>query len=192
MAMQSSMKNMFMCLFSVCLICSALLGGAYALTKDKIAKAETDKKNQAIAKVVPSFDNAPSDEMFTITLDGKAYDVYPATLQGAPVGYAINCAAGGFSGAVTVMVGITVDRIVYNTVPVSHSETPGLGAKISEEGNTFVAQFKGLDPLKTNLKVKKDGGDLDAITASTITSRAYISAVSTALAVFDKIQEEQQ
>ena len=87
------------------------------------------------------------------------------------------------------MVGITADGMIFNTVPVSHAETPGLGAKISEEGNAFVEQFRGLDPSSVVLKVKKDGGDIDAITASTITSRAYTAAVETAWKVFNKIKE---
>ena len=87
------------------------------------------------------------------------------------------------------MVGITAEGRIFNTVPVSHAETPGLGAKISEEGNPFVEQFKDMDPSATVLKVKKDGGDIDAITASTITSRAYTAAVESAWMVFNKIKE---
>lgn len=190
MAVKSTMKNMFLCLFTVCLVCSALLGGAYAITKEPIEAADIAKKNEAIAAVVPQFDNTPSEEMFKVSLSGKDYDVYPARMGGNTVGYAINSSAAGFSGPVTIMVGITSDGIVYNTSVVSHSETPGLGAKISEKGNTFTPQFSNLDPSSTVLKVKKDGGDIDAITASTITSRAYVSAVETALAVFANIQKQ--
>lgn len=189
MAIKSSMKNMFLCLFAVCLVCSSLLGGAYALTKDLIDKADLDKKNEAISMVVPEFDNIPSEDMFPVELDGKSYDVYPARKGDEVVAYAISSSAIGFSGPVVVMVGITADGIVYNTAPVSHAETPGLGAKISDEGNSFVAQFKGFAPSSKKLKVTKDGGDIDAITASTITSRAYVNAVQTALAVFDKIEK---
>lgn len=189
MALESTVKNMFMSLTVICLVCSALLGGAYAITKDKIDQAGVDKQNEAIARVVPEFDNVPSEEMFEVELEGKKYTVYPASLSGETVGYAINASATGFSGPVVIMVGITADGRIFNTVPVSHAETPGLGAKISEEGNAFVAQFEGLDPSATVLKVKKDGGDIDAITASTITSRAYTAAVETAWLVFNKIKE---
>ncbi len=189
MALESTVKNMFVSLTVICLVCSALLGGAYAITKDKIDEAEVNKQNEAIARVVPEFDNIPSEEVFEVELEGKKYAVYPAKLSGEVVGYAINTSATGFSGPVVIMVGITAEGRIFNTVPVSHAETPGLGAKISEEGNPFVEQFKDMDPSATVLKVKKDGGDIDAITASTITSRAYTAAVESAWMVFNKIKE---
>ena len=190
MALESTVRNMFVSLTVICLVCSALLGGAYAITKDKIDKAGVDKQNAAIARVVPEFDNLPSEEVFEVELDGKVYEVYPASLSGETVGYAINASATGFSGPVVIMVGITADGKIFNTVPLSHAETPGLGAKISDEGEPFVEQFRRLDPSSTVLKVTKDGGDIDAITASTITSRAYTAAVETAWKVFNKIKEE--
>lgn len=189
MALESTVRNMFVSLTVICLVCSALLGGAYAITKDKIDEAEVNKQNEAIARVVPEFDNIPSEEVFEVELEGKKYAVYPAKLSGEVVGYAINTSATGFSGPVVIMVGITAEGRIFNTVPVSHAETPGLGAKISEEGNPFVEQFKDMDPSATVLKVKKDGGDIDAITASTITSRAYTTAVESAWMVFNKIKE---
>lgn len=189
MALESTVRNMFVSLTIICLVCSALLGGAYAITKDKIDEAEVNKQNEAIARVVPEFDNIPSEEVFKVELEGKKYAVYPAKLSGEVVGYAINTSATGFSGPVVIMVGITAEGRIFNTVPVSHAETPGLGAKISEEGNPFVEQFKDMDPSATVLKVKKDGGDIDAITASTITSRAYTAAVESAWMVFNKIKE---
>lgn len=189
MALESTVRNMFVSLTVICLVCSALLGGAYAITKDKIDEAEINKQNEAIARVVPEFDNIPSEEVFEVELEGKKYAVYPAKLSGEVVGYAINTSATGFSGPVVIMVGITAEGRIFNTVPVSHAETPGLGAKISEEGNPFVEQFKDMDPSATVLKVKKDGGDIDAITASTITSRAYTAAVESAWMVFNKIKE---
>lgn len=189
MALESTVKNMFVSLTVICLVCSALLGGAYAITKEKIDEAEVNKQNEAIARVVPEFDNIPSEEVFEVELEGKKYAVYPAKLSGEVVGYAINTSATGFSGPVVIMVGITAEGRIFNTVPVSHAETPGLGAKISEEGNPFVEQFKDMDPSAIVLKVKKDGGDIDAITASTITSRAYTAAVESAWMVFNKIKE---
>ena len=81
------------------------------------------------------------------------------------------------------MVGITEDGIIHNTTVLSQSETPGLGAKCQTDEN-FINQFKGWDPSEKSLTVKKDGGDVDAITASTITSRAYSLAVSNAVKVY--------
>ena len=68
---------------------------------------------------------------------------------------------------------------------LSQAETPGLGAKCTEEA--FSGQFRGFDPAQKKLAVRKDGGDVDAITASTITSRAYANALGTAVKVFAAI-----
>ena len=86
------------------------------------------------------------------------------------------------------MVGIASDGTVYNTSVLSHNETPGLGAKCTSD-KKFMDQWQGLDPAQKILSVKKDGGDIDAITASTITSRAYARAVAGALDVYKKIME---
>ena len=112
---------------------------------------------------------------------------YIVKKDGEVAGYAITASATGFGGPVTVMVGVTADGTVYNTSVLSQSETPGLGAKCTEP--EFADQFKSFDPMQKKLSVKKDGGDIDAITASTITSRAYTAAVETAWLVFNKIKE---
>ncbi len=98
-------------------------------------------------------------------------------------------AAGGFGGPVSLMVGVLNDGTVYNTKTLSHSETPGLGAKCTEP--SFADQFRNLDPSAKKLSVKKDGGDIDAITAATITSRAYVEAVSLAVSVSKAIASEE-
>ena len=70
-----------------------------------------------------------------------------------------------------------------------HAETPGLGAKCTSDA-AFIDQFKGFDPAVSRLAVRKDGGDVDAITASTITSRAYALAIANAVAAFQNIKGE--
>lgn len=183
MAIQSSFKNMTLCLFSVCLICSALLAVVYAVTAEPIEAAAQAKTNNSIAAVVPSFDGTP--EKAEIEVGGKKYNYYAVSKDGHPVGYAIESSAVGFSGPVVIMVGITADGVIYNTSVLSQSETPGLGAKCVEPD--FADQFKNLDPAVKVLKVEKDGGDIEAITASTITSRAYCAAVETAMNVYRSI-----
>ena len=103
-----------------------------------------------------------------------------------PVGYAVESSTSGFGGPLSLIVGITADGVVYNTSVLSHSETPGLGAKCTTD-EKFTSQWKGLNPSEKILKVKQDNGDIDAITASTITSRAYTLAVQNALSVVSVI-----
>lgn len=183
MAIQSTLKNMVLSLGTICLVSSALLAGVYALTKEPIEKAAAAKTTASIKKVLPEFEGEP--EAASIESDGKEYKYYVARKGGEPVGYAIMTSSTGFGGPISLMVGVTSDGLIYNTAVLSQSETPGLGAKCTEE--SFSGQFRNLDPAKTRLAVKKDNGDIDAITASTITSRAYVAAVNNALAIYKAI-----
>ena len=177
MAAKSNLTNMVLVLGVTCLFCSAVLGGAYALTKDPIDAAAAAKTQQAVAQVLPYFTEVEYNE-------DSHY--YTATEGENLVGYAVESTVVGFGGPLSLIVGITPDGVVYNTSVLSHSETPGLGAKCSTD-QKFMAQWKGFDPSVKRLTVKKDGGDVDAITASTITSRAYALAVENALKTFKEI-----
>jgi electron transport complex protein RnfG len=75
------------------------------------------------------------------------------------------------------MVGFLADGSIFNIAVVSHSETPGLGDKMDISKSNFSVQFKGKNPEDFQISVKKDGGDVDAIAAATISSRAYCDAV---------------
>lgn len=187
MARESTFTNMALTLFTVCIVASALLGGIYAVTKEPIDIAQVAKINNAIGGVVPAFDNIPSAEKFTVGEGSKATVVYPAKKGDEIVGYAIEAATTkGFSGRITIMVGFLPDGSVKDIAVISHAETPGLGAKISDSEGQFITQFEGKNPGDGSFKllVKKDGGDVDAITASTITSRAFCDAVENAYNAF--------
>jgi len=102
--------------------------------------------------------------------------------------YAVKSSAAGFSGPLILMVGVLPDGTIYNTKVLSHSETPGLGAKCDSDAH-FIAQWKEF-PANGNITLKKDGGDIDAITASTITSRAYSLAVQNARNLVKSLQHK--
>ena len=184
MAAKSNLRNMALSLTLVCLVCSGLLGVVYAMTAEPIRKAEEAKVAASIARVLPSFEAQPERE--SISVDGLDYTFYK--VPGA--GYAIISTVGGFGGPLSLMVGIDENGLVVNTVVLSHSETPGLGAKCATEVS-FIDQFKGWDPAAKRLVVRKDGGDVDAITASTITSRAYTKAIANAVDVYSKLTENE-
>ncbi len=189
MAKQSTFLNMVLCLFVVCLVSSAVLGIVYAVTKEPITKAQIAKINNAIAGVVPKFDNVPSSEAFDVTVNNNISKVYPAKMNGVIVGYAIESTTSkGFSGTILLMVGFDMDGNIYNTSVISHAETPGLGEKMVAGKSDFPNQFVGKNPESFRLAVKKDGGDIDAITAATITSRAYADAILNAYEVFKTIK----
>ena len=191
MAVKSSFKNMSLCLLAICLVCSALLAGVYALTAEPIAAAAAAKNEAAILEVLPEA-AATIEEERTVDYEGATYTYNLAyDEKGEVVGCAVNVAPVGFGGPILIKVGFKVnaqtgEHIIWNTKVLSQAETPGLGAKCVEPA--FAGQFKGLDPAANKLYVKKDGGDIDAITASTITSRAYVSGIATAVNVVAAIQ----
>ena len=186
MAVKSSFKNMVLCLFVICMVCSALLAGVYALTKETIAVGDAQRNEAAIKEVLPST-AAVIEAESTIQVNGTTYTYNRAfDAEGNTVGCAINVAPSGFGGPIKMKVGFNADGIVWNVKVLSHAETPGLGAKCTEP--SFSDQFCELDPSDEKiLKVKKDGGNLNAITASTITSRAYADGVAQAVEVFKAI-----
>lgn len=179
---------MVVCLFLICFVCAGLLAVVNVLTEEPIAAVNLAKTNRSIAAVVPAFDNDPSQDQFTVQVGSDAITVYPATSAGQVVGYAINTFSNkGFGGRITLMVGFLPDGTIYNTSVVAHAETPGLGDKMDASKSDFSEQFKGVDPANFKMAVKKDGGDIDAITASTITSRAFADALSRAYEAFKLI-----
>ena len=187
MAVKSNLLNMALCLTVVCLVCSALLGGMYALTKEPIDQANAEILKASIGAVLPEGGELSSAK--DIQVGGQPSQYYVSKSGDDVVAYAVKSTTVGFGGPLTLMVGITPDGTVYNTSVLSHTETPGLGAKCTTDEH-FYTQFKGFDPAAKILTVKKDGGDIDAITASTITSRAYSLAVKNAVEAFKTIKGE--
>ena len=185
MAVKSSFRNMTICLFAICAVCSSLLAGVYALTKEPIDTAAKAKNEAAIKEVLPA-SAATIEEERTIDFEGASYAYNLAyDEQGNTVGCAINVAPVGFGGPISIKVGFDANGVIWNTKVLSQAETPGLGAKCVEPA--FSDQFKGFDPAQKKLAVRKDGGDVDAITASTITSRAYADGIALAVKVYQAI-----
>lgn len=184
---ESTFTSMTLTLFLVTFLASLALGMVYELTKGPKAEAEKAKKNFAIRKVVPDFNNIPNAESYRIaTVEGDdSLTCYPARKDSTLVGTAIESyTMKGFSGLIRVMVGISPKGEIINTSVLEQKETPGLGTKITEP--FFKDQFNGKDPASFAMKVKKDGGEIDAITASTITSRAYCDALQRAYDAYMK------
>lgn len=176
--LESSLKNMVLCLLLISAVMAGALGFVYGVTKGPIEKANKDKEIQAVKDVLPEFNNDP-------TVDAKeigGLKFYNATKDGQPVGCAVKSfTEKGFSGHFEMMVGFKPDGSINKIVVLEHKETPGLGSKMKEP--KFAGQFEGLNigTIKDKLlKVKKDGGTVDAITAATISSRAYCDGIQKA------------
>ncbi|OFY63667.1 MAG: hypothetical protein A2V64_12290 [Bacteroidetes bacterium RBG_13_43_22] len=183
---ESTLKNMVLSLTLISLVASACLGFVYELTKEPIELSILNKKLEAIKQVVPDFNNNPDEEMFRLpTGEGDSLEIYPAKKDGKLTGYAVNTYTNaGFSGYIGLMAGFMPDGTIINITVLSQKETPGLGTKMADP--EFKDQFNGMNPADFQLKVKKDDGPVDAITAATISSRAFCDAVQRAYNTLQK------
>ncbi|MDE5417835.1 RnfABCDGE type electron transport complex subunit G [Labilibaculum sp. DW002] len=189
---ESTFINMVLVLFIVTLVASAALGGLYELTKEPIAAAKLAKKLKAIKEVVPEFDNNPSDEMYSVDMPtGDKLEFYPAKKGNKLVGTAVKTfTTNGFSGYIWVMVGFKPDGTINNYSVLEHKETPGLGTKMADWFKNPAkekASILGKNPATSPFVVSKDNPKgIDAITAATISSRAFLEAVQTAYNEYSK------
>ena len=178
---------MVVTLLVITVISSASVGFVYNLTKEPKLAAEMSKQNFAIKAVSAEYDNDPFSEAYEIeSFDGGENLVcYPTIKNGELTGIAVKTwTMKGFSGLIRLMVGFDQSGNIINISVLEQKETPGLGTKMTE--TVFSDQFNGKNPRTNNLNVKKDGGEVDAITAATISSRAFSDAVTRAYKSLEK------
>ncbi|RLG57231.1 MAG: electron transporter RnfG [Hadesarchaea archaeon] len=145
----------------ICLITGGMLAVTYNLTRERIAEAEQAEINQALSEIFPSAEFVEEN------------DYYMALENGELIGYAMIVEGRGFGGKIKAAIGIRLDGTIQRVRVISHSETPGLGSKVA--GDEFLAQFEG--KTLEELKLKKEGGEIDAVTGATISSRAVVDIV---------------
>jgi Na+-translocating ferredoxin:NAD+ oxidoreductase subunit G len=176
---ESSFMNMVVTLFVITLIAGLALGGVYNATKEPIALAKKAKAEAAVKAVIPEFDELKTYKVLAV--DGTDSLIFN---DGFKAGELVGTAIESFSNMgydptqIRVVVGFSADGKILNTSVVQHKETPGLGTKMKDE--KFKAQFQNKDLGTFKLLVKKDGGSVDAITAATISSRAFCDALNRA------------
>ncbi len=177
-------------LFCITLIASAGVGLVNMITVEPIAEAKQKAVNDAVLAVLPAFDEK---KIMDLEIDAMPIKVYTATAAGEIVGYAVETMTKkGFNGVVKLMVGFAPSGEVFNVNVIQQAETPGLGTKMCDEGNPLISSIKGqnLEEKKLvngQLAVTKDGGDVDALTAATISSRAYVDAVNRAYMAYKSV-----
>lgn len=186
--LKSTLPNMLLSLTGICLIAGAILAGVNAFTAGPIAVAKAAALEEAIKAVAPEFDNKPTEEAYmAVTADGDSLKIYPAKKGDETVGGAVESnTLKGFGGEIKVIVGFDMQGTILNYSVLEHAETPGLGAKMQEWFRMDKGQqsILGRAVPADGLKVAKDGGDVDAITAATISSRAFLDAVNRAYSAF--------
>jgi electron transport complex protein RnfG len=184
---ESSFKNMTIALFVITAVAGLAMAVVYSVTVEPIAISQKAKINNAIKMVIPEFESV-SDTVL-LPDDGKDSIRVHRLIKGTEnSGNAIETYTDkGFSGRFSLMVGFNPDGSISSIEVLEHKETPGLGTKMALPA--FKDQFKGLkiaDLPGEKLKVKKDGGTVDAITAATISSRAFCDAVNRAYTINKK------
>lgn len=174
---ESNFINMVSTLMLVTAVAALALGSVYNLTKGPIELAKQKKQEEAIRQVLPDFERIEEIKVKSAHED-DSLQFFMAYQADELVGIAVNSyTKKGFSGIIRVMVGLLPDGTINNTSVLEHKETPGLGDKMQKSKSEWSNQYNLQNPATFKLKVTKDGGDVDAITAATISSRAFSDAV---------------
>lgn len=162
----------------------------YRITQEPIAQANQTATAEALKQVLPAFETSEDQ---VLMIDEMPIRIYTASAAGSVVGYAVETMTkNGFSGKIRMMVGFTPEGEVINVNVLEQAETPGLGTKMCDEGNVLLTSVRGQkleskQLVDGKLAVKKDGGDVDALTAATISSRAYVDAVNRAWMAYKSV-----
>lgn len=188
---ESTFLNMTLTLFIITLISGLSLGYVNDLTLEPKAQAKMARKVKALKQVLPEFNNNPVEDVLMLKSD-KAKDsveIYTGKNNDEYVGTAVvGSSEKGYGGLVKLMVGFNPDGSIKNIVVLEQKETPGLGTKMKEP--KFLDQFKGKNPSHFTLKPKKDGGDVDALTGATISTRAFSEATQMAYDIMNETKNE--
>lgn len=195
-------------LTGVTVVSVVLLAWVNELTKEPIAQANAKALSDALKEVLPEFDQVSNDTIFKTNKEGKKivdFIVYPAKKDTTWVGTAVQSTnSNAFGGNLTILVGFDTQGNILNYSVLDSKETPGLGSKASTWFGGYkksecrnpvlhspenMASIVGMNPGKAELKVNKDCeldyvGRVDAITASTITSRAFLNAINAAYVIY--------
>lgn len=186
-------------LLVIAAVSALLLGGTNYLTKDIIAEQIRLQNEQARIEVLgeaDSFEQMDPAQLESIvsSLGFENPEIIEEVFVGKKgeetVGYTFKSLPKGYGGAITVLTGISIDGNVTGMRVVSHTETPGLGAKSTEDG--FMSQFEGLSASEDVTVIKSgsaQGNEISAITGATITSQAVTDGVNFSIAVFGELNE---
>lgn len=178
---KSTFLSMVLTLFLVTFISAFILGFVQDITHEAIEASKMKAQNEAIRNILPGFSELGKSVKAAPKEGGDSLEFFPAYNQSKElVGIAVKTwSKNGFGGLILMMAGFSPDGTVTGYQILEHKETPGLGSKMTSWFNNPEKPGQsviGKNPGVTKFTVKKDGGDIDAITASTITSRAFLEA----------------
>lgn len=181
-------------LFIAVLLFSTVSGGLLAFVKNSTQDRITDQqlkfvKGPAIEQILEGCGNEPIKDRFVLSDEGKDRLFFVGEFDGVRDVVAFESFGGGFGGDIGVIVAVNVktDDIVGVAV-TTHSETPGVGSRTKDDPS-FGAQFKG-QSIKDPFKVKADGGQIDAVSGATVSSRGVCAAVTASSAVYLRLKDQ--
>ena len=177
---QSTIINMFLSLTIIAVVAAAVLAFVSGVTEEPIAQAEAQKTADALKQVSPKYATASEAD----TVEGCPCIAVFAK-DGSLVGMAVTATSNGFGGPLGIMFGFTPEGDINGYKVINTKETPGLGAKADTWFQNAEKGVIGKNPATANMTVSKDGGEVDAITGSTITSRAFCDAIAIAYKAFE-------
>lgn len=193
--LESTLPNMILSLGIITVVAGAILGWMYSITKEPIEQQVQAQQQAAIAEVAPKFDNDPEAEKWETEIDGLPFTVYPAKENGKLVGAAVKGETmNGFAGEIVVMCGFEADGTVKDYRVLRQAETPGLGTKMEMwfRDPAGARSVIGKNPDATSFYVTKDaGGEIDGITAATISSRAFLETLRNAFQAYKDYEKNQ-
>lgn len=170
-------------IFIISLLSGIALAFTNGATAERIREAMTKELNIALAEVIPGFDNKPGEEKdpaSPVRKGDSKLAFYPAKKGTDLLGFAVESTVySGYSGELGVIFGVDKDGKIIKAKVIVCTETPGLGDKAKKP--EFLNQFEGKSLADFNFKVKKDGGQVEALTGATITSRAVGLAIENGL-----------
>jgi Na+-translocating ferredoxin:NAD+ oxidoreductase subunit G len=179
----------------VALVVSAALALTHVNTHQPIADAEARDLQASLGQVLPEgfFDNVLIEDTVRIDAQKEPVTVYRARKAGVVQGVVYQMANPGYSGVITLVMGVDRDGRILGVRVTKHTETPGLGDKIEAAKGDWVLAFNGKhlgDPAPERWAVKKDGGVFDQFAGATITPRAVVKTVKEGLDFFAAHREQ--
>jgi len=181
--LESNFLNMVLVLAGIAIFSVVTIASVYTLTKDSIDKSQRNKEQEAIRAVLPPYDHFDSIpvEMNNGVETTKVYKAYDKNnvLVGAAVESSSN---NGYKGHIDIIVGFNKKGDIVNYYVLDQNETPGLGARMVDwfKTNTAKQNIIGKNAATAHLNISADGGEIDAITAATVSSRAFLFAIRNA------------
>lgn len=173
-----------------------VVGLAWDSARERIADNEARRVLVELSAVLPAalYDNEPHRDMLRLALpDDEPRQIWRARRAGQPVAAVLSSVApDGYAGQIHLLVAVTVDGRLLGVRVTSHSETPGIGDVIEAGKSPWIGSFSGRsldDPAESRWRLRKDGGDIDAISGATISSRAVVAATRRAMQYFRQHRE---